>query len=60
VHPSAPGVGKEYTDVTIVSNRIKYLSDEELKQLANVYEAKVRLEKPKEVEDMIGKLSFDK
>jgi hypothetical protein len=57
---AAPGVGKQYTDLAIISNRIRYLTEEELDQLDKVYQVKVALQKPKEVDDMIGKLSFER
>lgn len=56
---SAPGVGREYTDLAIIDKNVYYLNPSELNQLKEIYDTKVRLEKPKEIEDMINNLKFE-
>jgi len=53
---SAPGVGKEYIDIAIIGSKIRFLSATELDQLKKIYDAKIRLEKPPEIEEMIKSL----
>lgn len=55
---AAPGVGREYTDLAIIDKNIYYLNQSELNQLKEIYDTKIRLEKPKEIEDMINNLKF--
>jgi len=51
---SAPGVGREHTDIAAIGDKINYLHREELEQLRNIYEAKMKSEKPKEIDAMIN------
>lgn len=55
---SAPGVGKTYTDLAIIDKSVYYLTQSELDQLKGIYDTKIRLEKPKEIEDMVNSLKF--
>ena len=56
---SAPGVGREYTDLAIINKDIYYLNESELAQLEGIYNAKVELQRPKEIDEMIDKLKFE-
>jgi 20S proteasome alpha/beta subunit len=56
---SAPGVGKEYIDIAIIGSKIRFLSATELDQLKKIYDAKIRLEKPPEIEEMIKSLRWE-
>lgn len=56
---SAPGVGRDYTDIAIIDVAgIHYLDQSQLNQLKEIYDTKVRSERPKEVDELINKLKF--
>lgn len=56
---SAPGVGENMDMAIIDKNKIRTLSPAELDQLRSIYETKVKLERPDEIEELIKKLKLE-
>ncbi len=56
---AAPGVGRDYTDLAIINQEIRYLNQSELDKLKEIHDTKIKFEKPKEVEEMINNLGLE-